>query len=624
MITYTITMPVPDTHLYHVEVEIDAVAGPTLDLVLPAWTPGSYMIREYARHVQEFAAAGADGSPLPWRKVAKDTWRVTTAGAGAIRATYKVYANELTVRTSHLDASHGYFNSACVCMYTPGRTSEPLLVRVGAPAGWQVTTALPEYQDKGTGGQGDKGIALTPQPPLPLGKGESDLPAPAGSGAGGEGDLPSFLAADYDELVDSPFECGTHRLLHFSVDGIAHRIAIWGRGNEDEARLLADTRRIVEAQRDLFGGLPYPHYTFILHLTDGRGGGLEHRNSVTNQVDRWTFRPERSYERYLSLTSHELFHVWNVKRLRPAPLGPFDYQRENYTRLLWLMEGATSYYDELLLVRAGLVKPDRYIEKLADEILTLQSQPGRRIQSLEQSSFDAWIKFYRPDENSANTSISYYLKGSLVCLLLDMEIRRLTGGERSFDDLLRHLYAAYPHSGPGIPEDGAMLAAIEAIAGHHGGAFQTFLNRYVAGLDELNYPAAFAVVGLEPRWGHRKPGPNGAAPAWLGVTFKRQGERTLIAAARSDGPAYAAGVYADDELLAIDGWRVNEDRLNARIAERAPGDTVRLSLFRGDRLIELPVTLAAAPPDALEFAPVPGASAQQLAAYRAWLGITAK
>ncbi len=395
---------------------------------------------------------------------------------------------------------------------------------------------------------------------------------------------------------------------------------IWGRGNEDEARLVADTRRIVEAQRDMFDGLPYPHYSFILHLTDGRGGGLEHRNSVTNIVDRWTFRPERSYERYLSLTSHELFHVWNVKRLRPAQLGPFDYRSENYTRLLWFVEGVTSYYDELLLVRAGLMRPERYLDKLADKILAQQGLPGRQVQSLEESSFDAWVKFYRPDENSANSSVSYYLKGSLVCLLLDMEIRRRTGGERSLDDVLRELYGRYPVSGPGIPEEGGVIAAVEAVAGVHGGAFRDFFARHIAGTDELDYAAALGAAGLELRWGYRQPRAGGAAPAWLGLKFKRQGERTLVASARADGPAYAAGVYAEDELLALDGWRVDEEKLNARLAERAPGDTVRLSLFRGDALIEAAVTLAEAPYDSLAIVAAPAPAPAQRQIYRGWLG----
>ncbi|ACL23255.1 peptidase M61 domain protein [Chloroflexus aggregans DSM 9485] len=581
MITYTIAMPVPHSHLFHVHITIQRTETGDVQLSLPAWTPGSYMIREFARHVQEFQATDGAGVRLPWHKVRKDSWIVQAGAATHVIVSYKVYAFDLTVRTSHLDGTHGYFNGANVFMYVHDHTREPLILHVDPQPGWQVTTGL------------------TPLPPDPA------YPQRA-----------SFQAADYDELVDCPVECGTHRLLTFTVDDVPHRIAIWGHGNEDEARLLADTKRIVEVQRALFGSLPYHDYTFILHLTDGRGGGLEHRNSATNMVDRWTFTNQ--YERYLSLTSHELFHAWNVKRLRPAVLGPFDYQQENYTRLLWLMEGATSYYDELLLVRAGLMSEERYLQKLADKIVQLQQQPGRRLQSLEQSSFDAWIKFYRPDENSINSSISYYLKGALVCWMFDMAIRAQTDGERSFDDVMRYLYQRYPVEGPGIPEEGAVLAAIEAVGGPQK-EFRELYEQYVAGVDELDYHAALAVVGLEPRWHYRRPRPDGQPPVWLGINWRQQGERTIVASVRSDGPAYEAGVYAGDELVALDGWRVNEERLNQRLLERRPGDSVRLTLFRGDALIDVVVPLAVAPYDALSLVPVAIPTAAQLRMRAAWL-----
>ena len=576
MISYTLSMPAPHSHLYHVQIEVDGADSASQDLILPSWTPGSYMIRDYARHVQSFTASTLDGTPLHWYKVAKDSWRVETDGVSQFRVMYQVYANELTVRTSHLDGSHGYVNGATLFMYVEGRTAEHLQLTVVPAAGWQVTTSL-----------------------LPLDREHT-----------------TFSASDYDELVDSPIECGTHRLLQFEVDRIPHQIALWGHGNEDEARIVADTQRIVEIQRDFFGSLPYSHYIFILHLVDGRGGGLEHRNSVTNQVDRWGFQPRRAYERFIRLTSHELFHVWNVKRLRPAPLGPFNYRVENYTRMLWLMEGATSYYDDLLLVRAGLISPERYLELLAEQIVQLQSQPGRLLQSLEQSSFDAWIKFYRPDEHSANSSISYYLKGALVCLLLDMAIRTQSGGTRSFDDLMRYLYERYPITGPGIPEVGALQAATEDVAGSEPGFFHDFFTHYIAGTTELDYSKGLATVGLELRWQRRGPA------AWLGVSLKQQGERTLIRTVRADGPAYLAGIYADDELLALDGWRVDSEKFNARLAEQKPGASVRLTLCRGDRLLEVTVTLAEAPPDALELTSSSERSTAQQQAYQKWLGIT--
>jgi predicted metalloprotease with PDZ domain len=577
---YTIAMPQPQTHLYHLSVEVPNVRDMATDFVLPVWTPGSYLIREYARHVQAFAATdAASGAPLPWHKTTKDTWRVEHSGAASIRVTYQVYAHELSVRTSHLDASHGYFNGATVFLYVPGRTAEPLLLHVQTPPGrgWRITTGLEPH--------------TTPD---------------------------TFLASDYDELIDCPVECGTHRLHTFAVDGIEHRIAFWGHGNEDEQRIVADTRRIVETERDLFGGLPYPHYTFILHLAD-RYGGLEHRNSVSNIIDRWSFQPRSAYERFLELQAHELFHAWNIKRIRPAVLGPFDYQRENYTRLLWTVEGVTSYYDRLLLVRAGLLSRDRYLEQLTEDIIRLQSQPGRALQSLEQSSFDAWIKFYRPDEHSPNSSISYYLKGSLVILLLDLDIRQRTGGARSFDDVLRWLHQHYPPEQPGIPEADAYQQAIEQATDAAPGTYDTFFDRYIRGTAELDYASALGAVGLTLEWSHSASTNDDAPPAWLGLHLKTEQRRTLVSSVRSDGPAWQAGIAPGDELLALDGFRIGKQQLDDRLRGYQPGSEVVLTLFRRDELLHLPLTLAEAPPDRLRLQRVEQPTAEQEKLYRDWL-----
>ncbi|ABU59238.1 M61 family metallopeptidase [Roseiflexus castenholzii] len=597
-LVYSISMLRPHTHLYDVTLDIPSVDGPTLDLALPAWTPGSYLIRDYARHVQQFAAANDRGEPLPWQKIDKTTWRIMASNARSVRVTYQVYAFDLSVRTSHLDGTHGYFNPSNLCMYRCGHLHEPCVVHVQTPLEWRVTTGLERID-----------------------------------GAGERTGWATFRANDYDELVDSPFECGTHRLLTFEVDGIPHEIALWGRGNEDERQILADTRTIVETTRAMFGGLPYQRYVFIVHLVDGEYGGLEHRNSVSNIVDRWGFRPARSYERFLALTAHEFFHVWNVKRIRPAPLGPFDYARENYTRQLWVMEGITSYYDHLILLRAGLISRERYLETLADDIKLLQSQPGRALQSLEQSSFDAWIKFYRPDENGPNSSVSYYLKGSLVALLLDLEIRRRTGGARSLDDVMRYLYAEYAgdqvhdlYSGafakrPGFDDDDGFCRAVEAVAGEEGGAYRALLARAVASTDELEYDRAFDAVGLRLVWGHSLEKENDHLPAWHGLRLKTDHGRLKVSVVLAGGPGESAGIYAGDELIALDGVRIDEERLKARLAERKPGDTVLFSLFRRDDLLHIPLQLTESPPDTLTITPVESPTEEQQRLLDGWLNV---
>ena len=338
-------------------------------------------------------------------------------------------------------------------------------------------------------------------------------------------------------------------------------------------------------------------------------------------VDRWTFQPQDAYERYLALTAHEFFHVWNVKRIRPANLGPFDYSCENYTHELWTMEGITTYYTDVLLHRAGFLSTERYLERVAHQILTLQNQPGRHLQSLEQSSFDTWIKLYRPNEHSSNSSISYYLKGALVALLLDLEIRHRTNGLRSLDDVMRYLYATYPTDKPGFPEQGGFQDAVETVGTLNGRKmYNTFFERYIAGTDELDYEKAFRYAGLQMIWGYTPPLRRTGLPTWLGInTQMRQGKLKIISV-RSDGPASLANIYADDELIALDGFRVNEQSLNERLAERQPGQEVVLSLFRRDELLHIPVTLRTAPPNTLSIVPIDQPDRKQRTIYESWIG----
>jgi predicted metalloprotease with PDZ domain len=557
-----------------VTITIDGWSEPRLDLVMPSWTPGSYMIREYARHVQDFAVT-SDGHPTPWEKSAKDAWSVQTPLSGRLKVSYRIYAHDLTVRTCHLDATHGFANGAAVFLFVLGHTQEPVTLEITVPARWQVATGLE-----------------------PLG--------------GGNG-IFRFKARDYDELIDGPVECGTHRLLEFDVDSIPHRIALWGRGNEDEARLVEDTGALVRAQREFFGGVPYKRYAFIARAA-GRGDSSATARSFSSTAG---FRPRAVYERFLELVSHEFFHVWNVKRVRPSPLGPFDYRRENHTRQLWTMEGVTSYYEKRFMAAAGLYSKERFLERVAEEISSLQAQPGRSRQSLEASSFDAWIKHYRPDENSGNAAISYYQKGALVAMMLDLEIRALTKRSRSLDDVVRHLAHQATLSDSGFAEPDGYLTAVETVAGDHGGAFRRFFERYVAGTVELDYVAALGHAGLTVSWSRAEQ--DGEAPGWIGCSTRAEGRALIVGSVRSDSPAEAAGLYAGDELLALDGQRVDASRLPLRLAEHSPGTTVRATVFRRDELIEIPIVVGEAPAETAAIVPLDGATVQQTALREAWL-----
>ncbi|GAC1639589.1 MAG: PDZ domain-containing protein [Herpetosiphon sp.] len=583
-VQYTLGLDGRVQHLVDVQIEIEGIVGESIDLVLPAWTPGSYLMREYARQLQQFGAE-ADGRPTTWSKQDKGRWRVATPGQ-SLKVRYRVYGYELGVQSNHIDDSHAHLMPAATCMFVDGCTQQELLITVQAPDDWTIATGL----DVAGGSDGWPG------------------PGPQ-----------TFVAQDYDHLVDSPFEVGRHRSLQFTVANRPHRIVVWGRGNDDEHRLVGDAQRIVEVQRNFWGELPYQHYTFILLLagSDARGG-LEHRNSTSLLLPRFVFRPARSYERYLGLVSHEFFHTWNVKRLRAAGLGPFDYTRETYTMLLWAMEGVTVYYTNLLLVRAGLMTPERYLERLADEVVKLQETPGRRLQSLQAASFDTWVKFYRPDEHTPNSAISYYLKGGLVGLVLDLDIRRRSNNQWSLDDIERALWAAYPADGPGMPVD----AYQRAISAHTGLSADEFFSKYVEGTEELPFEEAFACAGITMEWGRQAPHRDTGEPRpWLGIKTKGERGRLIIANVLSDGPGSDAGLSAHDEVVALDGFRVaDETDLDERLDDYVVGDVVDITLFRREELITVPVALRTQNPDRLTLRLIADASPAQLAVRSSWLG----
>ncbi|HYD40777.1 MAG TPA: PDZ domain-containing protein [Anaeromyxobacter sp.] len=572
---YRLSLPAPRSHLFHVEATL-ARPGAAAELVFPVWTPGSYLVREFARHVEGLEAADASGRPLPVVRLDKHRVSIAAGGAEAVTLRWRVYANELTVRTCHLDETHGYLNGAAVFPYAPGRLAEPCELEIVPPEGWQVATAL-------------------------------------------DGGPTRFTARDYDALADAPIEIGRHRLLRFEAAGRPHELALWGRARLDEERLTADVRRIVEAFAGLLGGVPYDRYLFIVHLTDKRRGGLEHARSTTLNVGRGNFHPRDAYEETLALVAHEFFHLWNVKRLRPAAFTPYDYAREQYTRLLWWFEGVTSYYDTLMLVRAGLTAPRRWLRNLGQALTALARTPGAAKMSAEESSFLAWVKQYRPDENSGNSMVSYYLKGELVALALDLALRRAGS---SLDALLRTLLAR--HSEHGLPEDGVERAAAEVLGP---AAAKAFFDRYVRGVA----PLELGLEGLGLRERRRvasgfddkggTPGPeNGKGePGWLGADLS-SGPKLVVQSVREGSPAWAAGLQPDDEVVAEDGFRVDRGGLWERLVEEGPAGRLRLTVFRRDELVEVEVPLARPPEDTVWVEPIPDAPPEARAGFEAWCG----
>jgi predicted metalloprotease with PDZ domain len=578
VVRYRVCMPQPHSHLFEVEAVFPAGDSP-LQVCMPVWTPGSYLVREFSRNVQDLSAFGQKGEALRFTRLDKSTYQVSSSG-GAIRLRYRVYANELTVRTSHLDGSHGYINGASVFLYSKAARNLEHRVSIDAPEGWSAFCALPQQ--------------------------------------GAE-----FLAPSYDDLVDSPFEIGPHSPLDFAVGGVPHRVIVWGDGAPDRERLTSDLQKLCEAGARLFGALPIKNYLFLVYLTDKGRGGLEHKSSTSLLFPASNLGNPKVWEDLLSLAAHEYFHLWNVKRIKPLRLVPFDYTRENYTELLWAFEGITSYYEVLLLRRSGLISASRLLNRLGEAISALQGTPGREVQTLAEASLTAWIKHYRPDENSPNSAISYYLKGKIVAALLDLEIRRSTRNQRSLDDVMRLLWVRYGDE-RGVPEDGVERAASEVSSRDLSG----FFDSAIRSTQELDY-SAFRHVGLELKFRVKEsPNDRGGTPpqlkgaelrpkGWLGVILRGT---SAIASVLEGSPAMKAGLYADDEIVALDGYRVDGPGLIARCEEKKPGDRAAITIFRRDKLREVQVQLGEKPADAAYLERIGQPTEEQESAYHAWLG----
>jgi predicted metalloprotease with PDZ domain len=571
VIAYRVELADPRAHLYRVRVAVpDPAAGQTFSL--PVWIPGSYLVREFARHLSAVQASQA-GRSLRVEALDKASWRVVDATAGEpLEASYLVYAFDTSVRAAFLDASRGFFNGTSLFVRVHGREGEAQRVALGdLPEGWQVATSMPV----------------------------------AGDG---------YEAADYDALVDHPFELGRFWRGGFEADGIAHEFVVAGAlPSFDGERLLADARRICATQIAFWGGAPFDRYVFMLNAVDEGYGGLEHRASTALVACRRDLprrdpgaTPADGYVTLLGLIAHEYFHAWNVKRLKPAEFARLDYTRENYTRLLWFFEGFTSYYDDLLLLRAGLIDAPRYLKLLAKAVSGVLATPGRKVQSVAEASFDAWVKYYRGDENTPNATISYYAKGSLVALALDLTLRA-ADESASLDAVMR---ALWEKSAGGPIGEADIAAALAQAAGRPLGGE---LAAWVHGTDDLPLPELLAQAGID--WSLEAPnvaqrlGLRIAESALTGVQVKQvlrgsAGER--------------AGIAAGDELLGVDGWRLR--RLDDLAAVVAAGRGFELLLARDQRLHRLAVEGL---PEgggnvALALAEKPARAA--LALRRAWLG----
>ena len=566
---YHVSMPDPASHTFKVEITLSGV-GDSCTLAFPAWTPGSYKIREFGKNVSSFKARGAK-----FEMYDKQRYHLTRIKDGKAAVSFDYYADELSVRTPHLDDTHGFFLGTNLLPYLEDINAMPapaeFTVSVKPYKGWKVATSLPAVKGKPN----------------------------------------TWRTDNYDVLGDTPFEIGTHEVHSFTARGVKHDVAFYGYGNFDAKRIVADTKKIVETQAKNFGGLPYKYYLFIHHISPDSGGGLEHLNSCVCGWPSWNFKTEDDYQKFIRLVSHEFFHVWNVKRIRPKILGPFDYRTEQHTKALWIMEGMTQYYERLWVARAGVCKPEEVLKAYAETIDREDNRPGRKVMSLEQSSWLAWTKLYLADENFLNTGVSYYSRGAQVGLLLDAKIRNATDGKRSLDDVMRLAFKRYGWPKPGFPE-GGWFELVEEVAGQK---FTRFWNDHVSGTKELNYDEFLDCYGLE-----FKRDKQGSEP-WLGFTTGSKGG-LKIASVHAEGPARKAGLQPRDEILALNGHKVHAKTFDDRVSELAPGSICTLTVFRREQLKEGRLHVGRQPAGKLTLGPREHQSPTQRRNYRKWLGIT--
>ena len=595
-----VAMEHPERHFFQVELALDGYTESSLELVLPTWTPGSYKIRDYSRNLESFTVTTPDGAPVPFEKVSKNVWRVSNPGA--VRVRYEAFAYEASVRTSWLDDEQGFLMPGSVIPYVNGRKHEPVVLEVEPPPSWRIDTTLEQ-----------------------LGPGR-------------------FRAHDYDRLVDCPVQIGTQEVHEFEVNGTTFGLVLTGAHDMDVPAMLGDLARVVDESGAIFGGFPFERYLFLTRFGRG-GGGLEHADSTALMSGGFRFSSKQGWQSFLGLCAHEFFHVWNVKRIRDEALGPFDYTREIYTRLLWFHEGFTSYYADQLLRRAGILDEKELLGRFERVIRGYYARPGRTVQSLAESSFDAWIKHYQTNETSRNSTVSYYGHGQAVALCFDLIVRDESEGQRSLDDVFRQLFEGHARFDQNISEEVLRQALVEA----GGPRAERFWKDHVVDTVEIDFAHWMSLAGLElervderalradaenaedpEREANASAGTNENAPSatgesgavvepessepaagngaavaeevnpWdreplpdLGFSTRTEGPSLVVTAVERDGSAWEAGLALGDELVAVGRRRIVPAHWEPLLRKHLAEGTLRLTIARGGRLLDIDLPLDA-------------------------------
>ena len=579
-IGFEVSFKEPQAHYAEVEMNVAGIAAKKyIDVKMPVWTPGSYLIREFAKGVEGFGATVA-GKTVKTEKVTKNTWRVYSNKAAAVKINYRVYAFEISVRTAFIDASHAFLSPANIFMYPAGMIKTPSTVKIIPFTNWtKVSTGLEPVAGKEF----------------------------------------TYFAPDFDILYDSPLEVGTQDIFEFMAAGVKHEVAMYGGGNYDKEKLKVDMAKVVEQATAVYGENPNKHYTFIVHNYAQGGGGLEHLNSTVLGASRNAYNTPRGYSGFLGLVAHEYHHLWNVKRLRPIALGPFDYDNENYTTNLWIAEGFTSYYPNKFMIRAGFIDKTAFVNSYAGAIASVMNTPGSKINSAAASSFDAWINpAYRPSENGNNTFISYYSKGQVIGNLMDLAIINATKGAKSLDDVMRAMYLQCKTLKRGYT-DAEFKAMVEKISGI---SFTDFWAKYVTGTVDIEIAKYFAYAGIDVvNENEGKKIPFLGASAGGGRGPAATGGRVIITSIVRGSGAWNGGINVNDEIVSIDDAPAvaNLDGM-PQIANRNVGDVVKVSIIRDGLRQNLAVTLGNNEAVRYKTTIKEDATPLQLAVRKKWMG----
>jgi len=565
-VDYAIDLRTPEHHTGVVTILFPQTAGPYLDVKMPAWRTGRYNILNLANGVRGFAATDTAGRPLRWQKIDKSTWRVHLPQPGRVRVNYEVYGNELMLRSRHIDDSHAYLDASAVFMYADAYRKDDVSVALAVPPGWRSFSGMPSSGPH------------------------------------------SFSAANWDVLVDSPIETGVNSSQRFSEGGRDYEVVFWGKGNYDPAQISTDLRKLVSEADTIWSGYPFQRYVFMIHAVDGPGGGAtEHRNSTVIQIPRYAFQPRQRYLGFLSTASHEFVHTWNVKSYRGAGLVPYDYDKENYSDLLWVAEGSTSYFEDHLLLRAGLMTPTEYFATLASAIDHNRSTPGTTVQSVAEASFDEWISV--GGDRARNASVNIYSEGSLVSWMLDIALIQQTGGKVSYRDVHDALYRRFKADEERGFTSADMLRILQDLTGR---SWDRWWARHVdAPVGAVDFSRLLDPVGLQLE-------EEASTGVWAGWSGEDTAGSVRLTSVEKGSPAWNAGFTPHDTIVAIDGTRVTGPRFDAALASRRPGETVTVSYLRRDQMAQKRMTLGRARGDA-KVVPVPNPTAAQKALFQRWL-----